>query len=93
MSTRDKTLAEVGFIHCSTADQLQRTAKKFYGDCVEEMVLVEIDIAALQGAQIEVKFEDGGDGDLFPHIYGALPCALVSEVVPAAFNSAGDLVF
>lgn len=93
MSTRDKTLADVGFIHCSTAQQLQGTAKKFYGDCKKEMVLLEISTSELASAGIEVKYEDAGNGELFPHIYGALPCNLVQVVRSAAFGSSGYLEF
>jgi uncharacterized protein (DUF952 family) len=93
MSTQDKTLADVGFIHCSTAQQLQGTAKKFYGDCKEEMVLLEISTSELASAGIEVKYEDAGNGELFPHIYGALPCNLVQSVRPAVFGSSGILEF
>ena len=93
MSTQDKTLAEVGFIHCSTAQQLQGTAKKFYGDCKEEIVVLAINTSELATAGIEVKYEDAGNGELFPHIYGALPCGLVQVVLLSSFGSSGLLEF
>ena len=33
--------------------------------------------------------EDGGAGELFPHLYAALPVALVVEVRPASFDAEG----
>jgi glutathione S-transferase len=41
-STRDQSLAEVGFIHCSTSEQTESTANRFYAD-LDELVLLTID--------------------------------------------------
>lgn len=82
MSTRGKTLDEVGFIHCSTQDQIDATAEYVYGDFEGSLLLLEMDLDRLRGFGLDVRFEDGGDGRLFPHIYGALPCALVESVSP-----------
>jgi glutathione S-transferase len=72
-STREQSLAEVGFIHCSELDQLPRTVAKFYAD-LDRVVLLSIDEAGL-----DVRRE-AADGLLFPHIYSVLP---VSSVVAA----------
>ena len=42
MSTRGVTLEQEGFIHCSTRDQVEATANRFYGD-VEQLVVLTID--------------------------------------------------
>ena len=44
ISTRGMTLDEVGFIHCSTRDQIEDTANRFYGD-VDQLVVLTIDPA------------------------------------------------
>ena len=42
MSTRGMSLDDVGFIHCSTAEQIEATANRFYGD-LTELVLQCVD--------------------------------------------------
>ena len=57
-----------GFIHFSTAAQVQETAARhFRGQ--SGLILVAIDTAAL-GASL--KWEPSRGGDLFPHFYGEL---------------------
>jgi len=72
-STLNATLEEVGFIHASYAHQLRTVADAFYRDR-SDVVLLVIDP---QRVGAEVRVEDGGQGELFPHIYGALPVAAV----------------
>jgi len=81
-STRGKTLEEVGFIHCSTLDQLPAVAAFVYKDFEDELTLLELSIESLEQAGLKVLFEDGGNGELFPHIYGPLPIELVAKVYP-----------
>lgn len=77
MSTRDQTLDEVGFIHCSYRDQLEGTANRHYGD-LEELACLEIDSSRL-GAELVV--EAGGDvGQQFPHVYGGIERTAVVAV-------------
>ncbi|MEP6481514.1 MAG: DUF952 domain-containing protein [Rhodoglobus sp.] len=87
-STRGASLAEVGFIHASSAEQLAGVAERFYRDDPEDLVVLELDEACL-GA--EVRWEDGG-GELFPHIYGPIPPAAVVRVIPAHFEDDGGFV-
>ena len=78
-STRGMTLAEVGFIHCSTSDQLAGTANRFYGD-LDQLVVLTIDPSLVPSPII---FEPGADLDvLFPHIFGPLPVAAVNRTAP-----------
>ena len=42
VSTRGRTLADEGYIHCSFADQVAATARRFYGD-LDEVVVLRID--------------------------------------------------
>ena len=46
VSTRGRTLAEEGFIHCSFASQVDATASRFYAD-VDDAVVLLIDPARL----------------------------------------------
>ena len=76
-STRGLSLAEVGFIHASWSHQVQDTWSRFYADGPELRLLV-IDPARLEAAAIPLLSEPApGSGELFPHIYGALPLEAV----------------
>ena len=78
-STRGMSLAEVGFIHCSTSDQLVSTANRFYGD-LDQLVVLTIDPLLVPSP---IVFEPGADLDvLFPHIFGPLPVAAVNRTAP-----------
>jgi glutathione S-transferase len=81
-STRGLSLADVGFIHASTAEQLEPTALRFYADVDDELVVLVISLDTLATAGIEVRCEDGCTGEHYPHVYASLPCALVEEVRP-----------
>ncbi|MET8974459.1 DUF952 domain-containing protein [Streptomyces sp. NPDC004539] len=71
-STRGKTLADEGFVHCSTREQLAGTAELVYGDGGGDLVVLVIDPERL-GAPL--KYEGG-----FPHVYGGIPAGAVVEV-------------
>src|SRR3954471_20666779 len=86
MSTKGATLDEVGFIHASSAEQLPVVASYLYGDSDEPLVVLELDDKGIRGSGIRIPWEDGGDGELFPHIYGALDTAFVVAVRPAEFD-------
>ncbi|HEY1618237.1 MAG TPA: DUF952 domain-containing protein [Streptosporangiaceae bacterium] len=90
MSTRDRTLAQEGFIHASTAQQVAGVANKFYrGDT--DLVLLEID-TDLVGP--EVRYEQvPGAADPFPHIYGPLNTTAVVAVSPFASDATGQFSF
>lgn len=75
-STGDQTLAEVGFIHCSFADQVPGILERFWGGGGHDVVVLTIDSAAVGP---EVRVENG-----YPHIYGPLSVAAVAEVRPAS---------
>jgi uncharacterized protein (DUF952 family) len=79
MSTRGRTLAEEGFIHCSFADQVDATAVRFYAD-VDDAVVLRIDPRRLTS---HVEVEDlFGTGERFPHVYGPIPVSAVVDVRP-----------
>ena len=74
-STRDLTLAEEGFIHCSYAEQLEGTLGRYYAD-LDEVVVVTLDPEQLSS---EIKIENG-----FPHVYGPLELEAVVDVTRRA---------
>jgi uncharacterized protein (DUF952 family) len=77
VSTRGRTLAEEGFIHCSaSSEQVAFVLSSFYAGVAEPLVLLTID-PALLGCEVRVE---GG----FPHVYGPLPVAAVVAVEPVS---------
>ena len=81
VSTRGAMLADVGYIHASSAEQLTGVAEEFYADDPEPLVVLSIDEASVP----DLRFEDIGGGRLFPHIYGPIRPAWVTEVRPVGF--------
>lgn len=60
------TLNTEGFIHCSTAKQVEATANLYFSND-EEILVLHIDPA---GVDSEIKYEMASRGELFPHVYG-----------------------
>ena len=67
-----------GFIHCSTAAQLAGTAEKHFAR-QSDLLLIAVDAGALGPA---LKWERSRGGDLFPHLYAALPVKAVRWTRP-----------
>ena len=64
-----------GFIHFSTAGQLNATIDRhFAGE--RDLVVLEVDAAALGDALV---WEPSRGGALFPHLYGELPLTAVTQ--------------
>jgi uncharacterized protein (DUF952 family) len=91
LSTKGKTLEEVGFIHGSFADQVEEVAGFVFAGSTEDLVLLHLDIDKLDSNGIEVRVEEASNGKSYPHIYGAIPCALVDRVSDAHMNANGQL--
>jgi uncharacterized protein (DUF952 family) len=73
------SLATEGFIHCSTADQLEWVlARHFTGR--SGLIVLRIDAARVP-AEIRHENLEGGT-QLFPHVYGPIPCESVIEIAP-----------
>ena len=78
-STRGVTLAEEGFIHCSTAEQWRGVVERFYADATD-LLLLHVDESQLTAPLV---YEQLGDApEPFPHIYGPIPLNAVVEVQP-----------
>ncbi|RJQ68814.1 DUF952 domain-containing protein [Pseudonocardiaceae bacterium YIM PH 21723] len=78
MSTRGRSLADEGFIHCSLRHQIRGVIERFYAD-LSDLILLTIDEDLLA---VPVRYEPPAPGvsEEFPHIYGPIPIAAVSEV-------------
>jgi uncharacterized protein (DUF952 family)/GNAT superfamily N-acetyltransferase len=78
----DASLVTGGFIHLSASDQVTLPAERLFAARQDLLVLV-VDPARLRD---EVRWEPGVAGDptsmRFPHLYGPLPVAAVTSVLP-----------
>lgn len=65
-----------GFIHFSTAGQVEETAHKHFAG-QRDLLLISVDADKLGGA---LQWEPSRGGALFPHLYGELDLAVVTKV-------------
>lgn len=70
-STRGRSLADEGFIHCSSAAQWPVVRSDFYGDVRTPLLLVTID-PLLVTAPVLHEVGNPETGETFPHIHGPL---------------------
>lgn len=89
MSTRGRTLAEQGFIHCSLPHQVRTIADLVYPDTADLVILV-IDTDRLT-APVRYEAAEPG-GEQFPHIYGPLGASAVIETVLVSRDATGQLI-
>lgn len=82
VSTRGVTLEQVGFVHCSTPAQVDGVAQRFYSDVFDDLVVLELDDETVRAAGTDVRYEDPGNGDFYPHIYGPINPAWVTGLSP-----------
>ena len=86
---RAESLAAGGFVHCSNADQVARSANRFFA-AVEQLLVLCLDADRLGPA---LKDEPAGDGELFPHVHGPIPPDAVIEVCPMRRGADGRWLF
>ena len=72
-----------GFIHFSTAEQLDETLRLHF-EGVENLLLLTID-----GCRLDLKWEPARNGSLFPHLYNILPLSAVLTVNPLLLDDDG----
>ena len=65
-----------GFIHCSSRAQLAATAARIFA-AEPSLVVAAISTDAIDDP---IRWEPSGSGELFPHVYGAIPLAAVTAV-------------
>ncbi len=78
-----------GFIHFSAAHQVRETARRHFA-ATDGLVIVAFDSETLGAA---LRWEPSRGGDLFPHLYGALPATAALAVTPLALAPDGGHVF
>jgi len=87
---RAPSLDEVGFIHCSTLEQLLPVANAFYRDMPEPVVLwIEADLLAAPLRWEAADLSDPHAGEQFPHVYGPINLDAVSQVTELARDEDG----
>ncbi|MBM3550376.1 MAG: DUF952 domain-containing protein [Alphaproteobacteria bacterium] len=74
-----------GFIHLSTAEQVEETAAKYFAGRTD-LLLVAVDAAALGEA---LEWEVSRGGALFPHLYAPLPFEKIARVDPLHVGADG----
>lgn len=93
ISTRGASLDDVGFIHACAPSQLRKVTALVCAGSEEALVVLVMDDDAIRSTGTEVRYEDGGGGELYPHIYGPIRPADVSEIFPAGFDTDGRFTF
>lgn len=89
VSTRGASLDEVGFIHASYPHQLAAVAESVHAGDEADLCVLVLDADAIRAAGTRVVDEDGGSGELYPHVYGPIEPRFVTAVRPAGFDEAG----
>jgi len=74
-----------GFIHFSTADQVQETADKHFTGQTD-LLLAAFDADALGEA---LRWETSRGGQLFPHLFAPLPTSAAAWVRPIPLGADG----
>ncbi|NJL09776.1 MAG: DUF952 domain-containing protein [Calothrix sp. SM1_7_51] len=82
------SLETEGFIHCSTLQQIVKTANRFFAH-QKDLVILHIDPKKVQP---EIREEAASNGDNFPHIYGQLNIDAVFKVVDVETGDDGLFV-
>jgi uncharacterized protein (DUF952 family) len=78
-----RSLAEEGFIHCSTLLQLVPVAERYFAGR-GDIIALRVDPARLA---IPVRYEESEPGQRFPHVYGPLDLRAVVEARPLDLDS------
>jgi uncharacterized protein (DUF952 family) len=76
---RRKDLELEGFIHAAFREQLGRVFSKYYA-AISGVLVLEVDPDLLGRAELKIEGRPGGD--LYPHVYGAIPAAAIVSVLP-----------
>jgi uncharacterized protein (DUF952 family) len=87
-STLGRTLAQEGFIHCSSAQQWPVVRRRFYAEYPNSLLLLEIDELRLTEPPV-IEVGNPKTGETFPHLYRPLPVDAVVRVTELAPPHAG----
>lgn len=77
-STRDQSLDEVGYIHCSRLDQVAGVLQRFYAGA-GPLLLLTVDETRLTAPW---RDDEVAPGVFFPHVYGPIDLDAVVSVTP-----------
>ncbi|SFN95688.1 Uncharacterized conserved protein, DUF952 family [Cohaesibacter marisflavi] len=67
-----------GFIHFSTKEQVEETARKHFKG-IDDLLLLGVSVEKLERCAGPVTWEPSRGGALFPHLYHSMPLEAVSE--------------
>ena len=87
-STLGRTLAQEGFIHCSSAQQWPVVRRTFYAEYPNSLLLLEIDEQRLPEPPV-IEVGNPKTGETFSHLYRPLPVDAVVRVTELAPPHAG----
>ncbi len=79
---------EDGYIHFSTAAQVEETAHKYFRH-IEKVLLLVVQVELLEEIAEPLKWEPARKGDLFPHLYAPLPLEAVIELFSLPLDAEG----
>lgn len=79
---------EDGYIHFSTAAQVEETAHKYFRH-TEKLLMLVVQIELLEACADQLKWEPARNGDLFPHLYAPLPLDAVIELFSLPMDAEG----
>nr|WP_321458440.1 DUF952 domain-containing protein [uncultured Cohaesibacter sp.] len=77
-----------GFIHFSTAGQVEETARKHFRG-VDDLLLLCVPLDNLNELGERLKWEPSRGGALFPHLYASLPVDAISEEIALPMDDEG----
>ncbi|MGM0608451.1 MAG: DUF952 domain-containing protein [Candidatus Muiribacteriota bacterium] len=84
---KPETLKKEGFIHLSDPQQIKKAAQENSKN-KDELELLIINPEKLKN---QVKYEDNGRGELFPHLYGPLNVDAVIKAVDFNPDEEGEI--
>ncbi|ANW64419.1 glutathione S-transferase [Mycobacterium sp. djl-10] len=88
---RPPSLAEVGFVHLSTPEQVYLPANRLFGGRTDLVLLYLSEDRLAAPLRWEPGVADDPDGMLFPHLYGPIPIAAVRSIT--AYRPGQDGLF
>jgi uncharacterized protein (DUF952 family) len=74
-----------GYIHLSTAEQTSETARKYFANC-NDLLLIAFDVAEFDA---QLRWEPSRGGAMFPHLYAALPTVHAVGIEPLTLHADG----
>ncbi|ACV09281.1 DUF952 domain-containing protein [Jonesia denitrificans] len=91
ISSNDLSLDDVGFIHASLPHQLPAVAEFVFAGVTDPLCVLVMDSDRIEATGTPVRWEDGGSGELYPHIYGPIQPTWVTDVIPAGFDESSGV--